>query len=71
MANKKPTLIRVKLGTNPNSSSVGSDIPTFLGLAAGLGGTSALIMHVFESVAQHIRTKPDKATDPANPKAPE
>ncbi len=71
MLDKKPNLLRVKLGTNPNSSSVGSDIPTFLGLAAGLGGTSALIMHVFESVAQRIRTKPDETTDEATPKAPE
>jgi hypothetical protein len=71
MLDKKLNILRVKLGSNPNSSSVGSDIPTFLGLAAGLGGTSALIMHVFESVAQRLRPKQAAVTDEADIKAPE
>ena len=35
--NKKGKILRVKTGYNPNSSSIGSHIPTFFAMAAGLG----------------------------------
>ena len=39
-------VLRVKLGYNPNSSSVGSELPLFLGLALSAGALTVLTLHL-------------------------
>ena len=63
-ARPRGKILRIKRGTNPNSSSVGSDIPTFFAMAAGVGGISALLTHLFDIIHERIKTsKPAKQVD--------
>jgi hypothetical protein len=48
-------LLRLKTGYNPNSSSVGSDIPTFLGFAAAAGVLTTVLLNALGVVAELIR----------------
>lgn len=47
-------VLRVKSGYNPNSSSVGSDIPTFLALAAGGGTAAVIILNIIAAARDRI-----------------
>ena len=61
-------VLRVKTGYNPNSSSVGSQIPTFLALAAGAAAFTVIVLHTLGAVAGLIRSrssvKPDNEEPP-------
>ena len=50
-------VLRVKSGYNPNSSSVGSDIPTFLAFATAAGAFTTVLLNVFGTVADLIRRR--------------
>lgn len=62
----KGRILRVKTGYNPNSSSVGSQIPVFLTFAAGSGILTIIILHVFNAVDKHIRNKRDASHTPSS-----
>jgi hypothetical protein len=51
----KGKVLRVKTGYNPNSSSVGSQIPTFFFFAVGTGVCTVIAMQVLNLIASHIR----------------
>ncbi|MHC4114139.1 MAG: hypothetical protein ACYSSL_02280 [Planctomycetota bacterium] len=53
----KGRILRVKTGYNPNSSSVGSLIPTFLAFAAGVGAVTVVVMNILSVVNKHICKK--------------
>ena len=53
-------ILRVKTGYNPNSSSVGSQIPAFLAFAAGSGAFSIIALQILNAVRKHIRRKKDR-----------
>ncbi|HOZ46076.1 MAG TPA: hypothetical protein PLO37_10290 [Candidatus Hydrogenedentes bacterium] len=51
-------VLRCKEGYNPNSSSIGSQIPTFLAFAAGSGALSIFVLHLLDGIRQRlVRTK--------------
>ena len=50
-------VLRVKLGYNPNSSSVGSAIPTFLVLAAASGALTVVLLNALDAVGSMIRRR--------------
>lgn len=50
-------ILRVKLGYNPNSSSVGSLIPASLAFATGAAVLTVLAMNTLHAVDKHIRKK--------------
>ena len=58
----KGRILRVKTGYNPNSSSVGSLIPTFLAFAAGAAALTVLAMNSLNAVDKHIREKKKNLT---------
>jgi hypothetical protein len=60
-------VLRVKQGYNPNSSSIGSAIPTFLGLAAAAGGLGAVLLHLTDSVASLVRRDARASGSPPAP----
>lgn len=51
----KGKVLRVKSGYNPNSSSVGSQIPTFFFFAVASGLCTIIAMQVLNMIATHIR----------------
>jgi hypothetical protein len=54
---KKGKVLRVKTGYNPNSSSVGSQIPSFFFFAIASGVCSIIAMQVLNIIGAHIRKK--------------
>ena len=51
-------VLRVKTGYNPNSSSVGTDIPTFLAAAAaGAAALTTVALTLLSTTASRIRRK--------------
>ncbi|MHC4526963.1 MAG: hypothetical protein ACYS29_03725 [Planctomycetota bacterium] len=55
-------VLRVKQGYNPNSSSVGSQIPAFLAFAAGSGVFTVIAVNILNAFAKRIkksRERPD------------
>ena len=63
-------VLRVKTGYNPNSSSVGTDIPTFLAAAAGAAALTATALSLLSTTASRIRREPP-TPDPETPDASE
>ena len=63
----KGRILRVKTGYNPNSSSVGSQIPAFLAFAAGSGAFTIMGLHVFNAVDKRIRKKNNVENVPTAP----
>jgi hypothetical protein len=53
----KGRVLRVKTGYNPNSSSVGSQIPAFLAFAAGSGVFTVIALQILNAVRRQIRKK--------------
>ena len=47
-------ILRVKQGYNPNSSSIGSDVPVFLAAAAGAGVVAAFILSLMSLTRKRI-----------------
>lgn len=58
----KGKILRVKQGYNPNSSSVGSQVPFFLGFITTSGVISIFILHLMRKVKKIIRKKDEKET---------
>ncbi len=57
---RKGRILRLKRGYNPNSSSVGSQLPYFLAFAVGSGVISLITMNVLAVYDKHIRNADDK-----------
>ena len=55
----KGRVLRVKTGYNPNSSSIGSQIPGFLAFATSSGAFSVIALHILNVVRRHIHRKKD------------
>lgn len=53
----KGRVLKVKTGYNPNSSSVGSQVPAFLAWAAGAGAFTVVALHLFGAVRRLIRRR--------------
>jgi len=53
----KGRILRIKTGYNPNSSSVGSLIPTFLALSTSAAALTVLTMNSLNAIDKHIREK--------------
>lgn len=53
----KGRVLKVKTGYNPNSSSVGSQVPAFLAWAAGAGAFTVVALHLFGVVRRLIRRR--------------
>ncbi len=51
----KGRILSVKRGYNPNSSSVGSEVPLFLSFALGSGAFSIIILTILNAADRHIR----------------
>ncbi|MCE5187189.1 MAG: hypothetical protein LLF76_13795 [Planctomycetaceae bacterium] len=54
---EKGRILRVKTGYNPNSSSIGSQIPAFLAYAVGTGALAVFISQLSSAVKAHLGQK--------------
>jgi hypothetical protein len=63
-------ILRVKLGYNPNSSSVGSNIPAFLAFAAGSGAVSVFVLCLLAAADKRLRNLVSKSADKDREVAP-
>jgi len=61
--NRRGRVLRLKTGYNPNSSSVGTDIPTFLAIAASAGAATTIALHLLDVARERILRQ---ATTPEN-----
>ena len=52
--NNSGRVLRVKSGYNPNSSSIGSDIPAFLAAAACAGSVTVIIINILAVARDRI-----------------
>jgi len=52
-------ILRVKAGYNPNSSSVGSQIPAFLLFAVSTGAIAIITSQIFDVIRNHIKKNKD------------
>lgn len=50
-------VLRLKAGYNPNSSSIGSGVPSFLAFAVGAGAFTVVLLNVLHAAARLIRTR--------------
>lgn len=55
-------VLRVKMGYNPNSSSVGSHIPAFLAFAVGSGAINVIALQILGGISRRIRKGKDSLT---------
>jgi hypothetical protein len=55
----KGRILRVKSGYNPNSSSVGSQIPAFFAYAVGTGAVAIITSQIFNMIKDRIIRKED------------
>ncbi len=53
-------ILRVKVGYNPNSSSVGSQIPALFFFYAGSGALAVMTLHTFRWVEKLLRKQGSK-----------
>jgi hypothetical protein len=53
-------ILRLKTGFNPNSSSVGSEIPYFFAFALTSGALTVTIMNLMALYDRHIKRKKTK-----------
>lgn len=53
----KGKILKVKIGYNPNSSSVGSAIPAYIVTTAAVGAVSVLISNIIASARKNIKKK--------------
>ena len=59
---RRGRVLKVKTGYNPNSSSIGSQIPAFLAWAAGAGAFTVVALQLYGAVKRLIRRR--KADQP-------
>ena len=62
-ANQKGKVLRLKSGYNPNSSSVGSQIPNFFFFAVGSGIFTVIVLQMLNVIGTRIKRKKDAITD--------
>ncbi len=62
-ARSKGRILRIKAGFNPNSSSVGSDIPAFFLAALGSGALGIMVLQMIDVYDRHIRNRHSKQSD--------
>ena len=60
----KGRILKVKRGYNPNSSSIGSDILTFLASAAGAGVFTVVLSNILGATGAVIKENKDKLKSP-------
>jgi hypothetical protein len=65
-ANISGRVLRVKSGYNPNSSSIGSDIPTFLAAAAAAGTATVIIINILAAARIRILDQQDNRDEEAD-----
>ena len=58
-SNNPGRVLRVKSGYNPNSSSIGSDIPVFLAAAAAAGTATVIISNILAAARESILDQKD------------
>jgi hypothetical protein len=58
--NNNGKILRLKIGYNPNSSSIGSNIPAFLSFAIGSSAVSVFILNLINAADKKIRKKRDE-----------
>ena len=56
-------ILKIKIGYNPNSSSIGSAIPYFLAFSAGAGALSFTGLHALQALSDKLKSTPTP-TDP-------
>lgn len=56
---QKGKVLRLKNGYNPNSSSVGSQIPGFFAFAVGSGILTIVVLQILNAVGIHIKKRKD------------
>ena len=56
-APRRGRVLRVKQGYNPNSSSVGSQVPAFLAFAVGSGAVTVLLANTLKAVSRLLRRR--------------
>ena len=54
-------ILRVKTGFNPNSSSVGSQIPIFFAFALGSGALTVLVLNLINQYDRLLRSRKEKS----------
>lgn len=64
-------VLRVKEGYNPNSSSIGTAIPTYLAFAAGSGALAVLLLNLRSVVAGLLRKQAGRVEGAPEPAADE
>lgn len=57
-------ILKIKVGYNPNSSSIGSAIPYFLGFSAGAGALSFVGLHALQALSDRLKSKSSPADQP-------
>lgn len=57
ISDKKGKILRVKTGYNPNSSSIGSQIPVFLFTALGTGILAVLVVQTVNMIENIIKKR--------------
>lgn len=62
-ANQKGKVLRFKSGYNPNSSSVGSQIPNFFVFAVSSGILTVIVLQMLNVIGTRIKRKKDAITD--------
>ncbi len=51
-------ILRVKQGSTPNSSSIGSSVPAFLALAVGSGAATVFLLNLLDTTRELLRRDP-------------
>jgi hypothetical protein len=57
-------VLRVKSGYNPNSSSIGSALPTYMVLTAAAGALTVMLLHLTGAVAARLRREKKPPAQP-------
>ncbi len=60
---RRGRVLRVKVGYNPNSSSVGSQVPSFLAFALGSGAATVLLLNTLNAVGRLIRRRKQRLVE--------
>jgi len=63
---KRGKLIRIKTGFNPNSSSVGSEIPAFFAFALGSGALTVMVLNLINQYDRLLRSRRGKKKNAAD-----
>ncbi|WP_419660779.1 hypothetical protein Dvar_11860 [Desulfosarcina variabilis str. Montpellier] len=59
----KGRILKIKSGFNPNSSSVGSDIPAFFFAALGSGALGIMVLQMIDVYDRYLRNQHGEQSD--------